>query len=348
MTISDLELFLIELPASGGAVRSLVVRVATDSGREGWGETRAPLRPGQLAARRGGLLAVLAGREASAIESILALDALADRALACGIEMALWDLIARAARQPLCHLLGGAYRPSVPLSVRLPAGAAEPVAHFGRAFSAQGVQSLVVSATGALEADCRLAALVAESCGQRAQIRFDARQQYDLATATRLCASLEPVGVQFVVDPLADGRPERLAALRSRTRVPLAASLGVERPRDVMELARHEAVEFVVVDPVQVGGIQRARQCAAVAEAAGLSACLRIEGTSGLALAATLQLAAATPAFTSGHESSYPKLHDDILAEPLRVVEGMLSVPAGPGLGVEVDRDKLDCYHLGG
>ncbi len=133
-----------------------------------------------------------------------------------------------------------------------------------------------------------------------------------------------------------------------RTQVPLAASLGIDEPRDVMQLARHEAVEFVVVDPVRVGGIQRARQCAAVAEAAGLAACLRIEGTSGLALAATLQLAAATPAFTSGHESSYPKLHDDILVEPLRVVEGMLSVPGGAGLGVEVDRDKLDCYQLGG
>src|SRR5947209_615482 len=114
MHISDLELFIIELPGSGGAVRSLVVRLAADTGLEGWGEMRKAWRAGELAARRGALLSVLAGREVFDVESILALDALADRALACGLEMALWDLIARAARQPLCHLLGGGYRGRIP------------------------------------------------------------------------------------------------------------------------------------------------------------------------------------------------------------------------------------------
>jgi len=92
----------------------------------------------------------------------------------------------------------------------------------------------------------------------------------------------------------------------------------------------------------------RARQCAAVAEAAGLIACLRIEGTSGLALAATLQLAASTPGFNGGHECSYPKLHDDILTEPVRIVDGLLAVPTTPGLGVELDRDKLERFQVNG
>ena len=96
MIISDLELFLIELPASGGAVRSLIVRIATESGAEGWGETRTRWRAAELAARRKVLLTVLAGREAFDVESILALDALAEPAVACGVEMALWDLVARA------------------------------------------------------------------------------------------------------------------------------------------------------------------------------------------------------------------------------------------------------------
>jgi len=92
----------------------------------------------------------------------------------------------------------------------------------------------------------------------------------------------------------------------------------------------------------------RARQCAAVAEAAGLAPCMRIENTSGLALAATLQLAAATPGFISGHECSYPRLHDDILCEPLHIVDGLLAVPGAPGLGVEVDRDRVERYMLTG
>jgi L-alanine-DL-glutamate epimerase-like enolase superfamily enzyme len=348
MNISDLEFFLIELPASGGAVRSLLVRLVTHSGREGWGETRKAWRAGELTARRNGLLAVLAGREVYDVESILALHALSDRAVACGLEMALWDLIARSANQPLCHLLGGGYRHSVPLSVRLPAGAPETVAHWARAFSAQAIGSQMISSSGSLAADLKMVSTLREACGGRVQFRFDGRGKYDLAGALRLCADLEPDSVQFVLDPLAGGHAERIAMLRAQSRVALGVFEGIQRPADIVQLARANAAAFVVVDPVQVGGIMRARQCAAVAEATGLAASLRIEGTSGLALAASLQLAAATPSFISGHECSYPILHDDILVEPLRTVDGMLAVPSGPGLGVEVDRDKIDWYQVNG
>ena len=348
MNISDLEFYLIELPASGGAVRSLLVRLSTDNGREGWGETRKSWRAGELAARRKGLLAVLAGREVYDVESILALDALADRAVACGVEMALWDLIARSARQPLCHLLGGGYRRRVPLSVRLPAGAPETAVQWARAFSAQAIQSQVITGSGSLAADLKLVSSLCEACGDRVQFRFDGRGKYDFGGALQLCAELEPDSVQFVLDPLVGGRPAPISMLHSQSRVALGVFEGLARPADVVHLARSGAASFVVVDPVQVGGILRARQCAVVAEAAGLAASLRIEGTSGLALAATLQLAAATPSFISGHECSYPILHDDVLAEPLRTVDGMLAVPSGPGLGVEVDRDKIDWYEVKG
>ena len=113
-----------------------------------------------------------------------------------------------------------------------------------------------------------------------------------------------------------------------------------------MQLARVGHVSLAVIDPMRVGGLLRARSCAAVAEAAGMGASLRVLGTSGLALAATLQLAAATPALGGGHECSYPLLHDDILAEPLRMDEGMFTVPMNPGLGVTVDRDKVDLYQV--
>jgi L-Ala-D/L-Glu epimerase len=348
VNISDLELFLIELPASGGAIRSLVLRLATDTGLEGWGETRKSWWAGELPARRKGLLATLVGREVHDIESILALDACADRALACAIEMALWDLVARAARQPLANLLGGFYRQNVPLAVRLPNATPDTMAHWARAYSAQGIASQIISTTGALESDLKLVNTLAEACGERVQFRFDARGQYDLSGALQLCRELEPQSVQMVIDPLPRAARDRASSLRVRSRVSLGAYEGIERSGEIMQIAQSESARFVVVDPVQVGGILRARQCAAVADAAGLAATLRIEGTSGLGLAATLQLAAATPSFISGHECEYPKLHDDILGEPLWMIEGMLAVPSGVGLGVEIDRDKLDCYQVSG
>lgn len=344
MNISEVELFAIELPARIGPVRSLLVRLQTDTQGEGWGETRASWPKTTLAARRRGLAAVLVGRSMFDVESILALDALADRALACGVEMALWDLIARAARQPLHHLLGGAYRSSVPLCARLPAGSSEMLAGWSRALAAQGIASQILTTTGSVDDDWQLVSAVRDACADRVQLRLDARCRYDLRSAMQLCERLETNSVQFVVDPVSAPDAERLAIVGSSARVLLGASEGLQCPADIMQLARTQAASYVMVDPVLVGGLARTRDCAAVAEAAGMAPTLRIEGTSGLAVAASLHVAAATPGFISGHGCSYPHLQADILAEPLRVVDGLLSVPTAPGLGVEVDRDKVERY----
>lgn len=344
MNIRDVELIAIELPSTMGPLRSLLVRVQTDTLMEGWGETRCRWSPPQLASHGRGLESLLVGRSIHELESILALDALTDRTLACGVEMALWDLIARAARQPLQNLWGGSYRRNVPLSVCLPSGTTDSVAGWSRALAAQGFLWQLLTTSGNSEEDWQLVAAVREATAHRVQLRLDAERRYDLRSAMQLCERLETNSVQFVVDPVSGSDPERLAIVGSTARVLLGVCAGLESPADVARLARTEAASYVMLDPLALGGLARTRACASVAEAVGLAPTLRVEGTSGLAVAASLQLAAVTPGLVSGHGSSYPHLQADVLAEPLRVVDGMLSVPTAPGLGVDVDRDKVDRY----
>ncbi len=342
MLISDLELFVIDLPQGGNFSRSLLIHLLADSGEEGWGETRLSWRPAELPVRRRMLLSVLAGRSVYDIEPLLGLDLLADHALACGLDMALWDMIARRAGEPLCHLLGGCYRREIPCTPRLHEGSVDDIAAQAQALVAQSLGSLTVLAQGRLEADTRLMATVREAVGERVHLRLDAGGRYDARDAMRLIANIEPSAPQFVVDPLAAGRTEQLAMLSAHRRVPLAFCAGLHGPSDVARLSRLDAAQFFLVDPIRVGGLTRARQCATVADAAGVMAGMRIEGTSGLALAATLHLAAATPGFSSGHECTLGQQHADILDEPLRLVDGMFIVPSTAGLGVEPNRDKLD------
>ncbi len=346
MFLADLELFLVELPAGDGAIRTLLVRLVDETGREGWGETRPVWQAGELAARRNALLAVLAGRAIYDVEAMLADDILSDRVVACGVEMALWDLIARAAGKPLCHLFGGAYRTSVPVAIRLWPGNVEAVVHWARTFAAQAIGVQTISSSGSPEGDLQLVAALREACQHRVEFRLDARGIFDARSAARLCAELEPGSVALVLDPLPDEQADRLSAVRLRARVPLGCSATIHGPRDVMALARTGNARFAMIDPTRVGGLLRARDCATVAEAAGLGAGVRLLGTSGLALAASMHLAAATPSLGGGHECSFPQLHDDILSEPLRTGEGMLNVPMAPGLGVQVDRDKVEWYQL--
>lgn len=218
------------------------------------------------------------------------------------------------------------------------------LAQWSRALAAQGITSQILSTTGNVEDDWQLISAVREACADRVQLRLDAQCRYDLRSALQLCQRLETDSVQFVVDPVSAPDAERLAIVGSSSRVLLGVSAGLERPADIMQLARTQAASYVMVDPVLVGGLARTRDCAAVAEAAGMAPTLRIEGTSGLAVAASLHVAAATPGFISGHGCSYPHLQADILDEPLRVVDGLLGVPTAPGLGVEVDRDKVERY----
>ncbi len=121
MKIHDLEFFLAAVPQgeSHAPTRSLLVRITTASGLEGWGESSLGWRIGELAPRREALLAVLAGRSVFDIEELHTLEVLSPAPLRSAIEMAVWDLLGRVLRQPLCNLLGGYYRRRVPVSIRL-------------------------------------------------------------------------------------------------------------------------------------------------------------------------------------------------------------------------------------
>ena len=117
-------------------------------------------------------------------------------------------------------------------------------------------------------------------------------------------------------------------------------------PADVLTLIRSQAAPFVVIDLERVGGLVPARKCASIAQAAGLSAMLGGGPSLGVGVAAMLQLAAATPALSGCNECAYHQLQDDLLVEPLEIVDGMIVVPQGPGLGVEIDRAKVEQYQV--
>ena len=348
MEISDLEFYLVEIGCNGPqqTVRSLLVRLGTESGLEGWGEAEIGWRAAELAARRDTLLPVLTGRSVFDVEELLELEALRPAPLRCALEMASWDLVGRTVGQPLCHLFGGAYRRRIPLAVRLNGSSADRVAQIGRELAEQGFHSQIITSSARPEEDLRTVAAVCESAGERAELRLDGAANYDLETARDLCAQLESAGLQFFLDPLETAELDLVGSLRRQTSVPLAVWRTIGSPADVLALVRCAAAPFVVVDPQRVGGMAPARKCAAVAEAGELHTLLGGRPSLGIGTAAMLHLAASTPAFRSCNESAYHHLQDDVLSEPLEIIDGMIAVPQAPGLGVEVDRKKVERYQI--
>jgi L-alanine-DL-glutamate epimerase-like enolase superfamily enzyme len=348
MTISDLEFYLVEIACYGrdAPLRSVLVRLATDSGLEGWGEGQLGWRASELAPRRDALLPVLAGRSVFDVEELLEQDALQPHPVRSAVEMACWDLVGKLTRQPLCHLFGGAYRQRIPVAVRLASAQGSQIAPLARELAEQGFHTQIIGSCGRPDRDLETLAAVREAAGERVEFRFDAQAGYDLETARELCAQIEPDALQFMLDPLESNELDQIASLRRQTSVRLGVWRAICEPADVLALVRCGAAPFVVVDLGLVGGIAPARRAAAIAQAAGVSASLGGGPSVGLAAAAMLQLAASTPAFSGCNECAYHQLQDDVLVHPLEIVDGMITAPRAPGLGVEVDRSKVERYQV--
>jgi glucarate dehydratase len=348
MRIADLEFHLVEVPRTGQVppVRSLLVRISTDDGAEGWGEGAVTWRPSELLPRRDFILPSLAGRSIFDVEELNAVEALASPPLRAAVELACWDLVGKIAGQPLCRLWGGEYRQRIPIAARLSGRWPARVAWMARELSGHGYLAQIIELTGESALDRQIVSDVREAAGASVQLRVDAQAKLTGDAARGLCREIEGQQVQCLLDPLSTHDLHPIASLARQTSVPLGVWRAVRSPADLLNVVRYEAASHVVIDPEQLGGISAARACAPIGAAAGLTLMLGSRPSLGLATAAMLHLAAATPGLTAAHESSYHRLAGDVLAEPLMISDGMMTVPQCAGLGVEVDRGKIEQFAL--
>jgi L-alanine-DL-glutamate epimerase-like enolase superfamily enzyme len=348
MRIADLDFHLVEVSRTGQLppVRSLLVRVSTDDGAEGWGEGAVSWRPSELLPRRDFILPSLAGRSIFDIEELQAVEALADPPLRAAVELACWDLVGKISNQPLCRLWGGEYRQRIPVAARLTGRWPARLAWMARELSSHGYLAQIIELTGEATVDRQIVSEVRETVGDSVQLRLDAHGKLSSDAARNFCSDVEGQQAQCLIDPFAARELQPLAALARQTNVPLGVWRAVRSPADLLNVVRCEAATHAIIDPEQLGGMAAARACAQIGAAAGLTLMLGSRPVLGLTTAAMLHLAAAMPGLTAAHESCYHSLSGDVLIEPLAVTEGMMTVPQCAGLGLEVDRAKIERYSV--
>jgi len=272
------------------------------------------------------------------------LDVLTPPPLRSAVEMAVWDLLGKVLDQPLCNLLGGYYRRRIPVTYRLEGCHSKSAPHISRELAEQGFHTQTIAASGKPEEDRKTLAAIREMVGDRIELRMDGLGLYDMETARNLCTDIESERMQFVLDPLRVSELHPMSSLGRQTSVPLAAWKAIHGSADVLAAVRCGAAPFLLIDLEQVGGVMPARACASVAEAADVLPVLGCRSSVGIATAAQLHIAAAIPAFSTSNELACRQIHDTVLCEPLEITDGMVTVPQSPGLGVEVDRAKVERY----
>jgi muconate cycloisomerase len=296
------------------------------------------------------LAPVLIGTRADRFEVAGALmDVAAKRntAAKAALETALFDAVGRTLDLPAAALLGGAVRESMPVLWTLASG--DPAQEIEEAEKklAQRLHNTFKVKIGAQSPEADLARLrrLSAALEDRAGLIVDANQAWDETVAARCLPALAEIGVRLVEQPVPAWNVPGLARLRARSAVPLMADECVFSTHDMLAVAAAAAADVVSLKLVKHGGLLNTRKVAAVAEAAGIGlygGCLL---ESSIGAAAHLHVFATLRELGWGCEHFGPQiLVDDTVTVPLRFEEFHVHVPAGPGIGVTLDEEKLRRY----
>jgi muconate cycloisomerase len=299
------------------------------------------------------LAPVLIGAPANRFEAARTrMEAAAKRnnAAKAAIESALFDAVGKTLGVPAVQLLGGAVHESLPVLWTLASGdPAQEIEEAERKLAARLHNTFKVK-IGAQTPEADIARLsdLARALTDRASLIVDANQAWDETTALRYLPVLAELGVRLVEQPLPAWNLAGMARLRARSTVPLMADECVFSAHDMLDVVRTGAADVVSLKLVKHGGLLATRNVAAVAEAAGIGlygGCLL---ESSIGAAAHLQVFGGLRELAWGCEHFGPQiLVDDLVEQPLRFADFRIHLPAGPGLGVTLDQEKLRRYARG-
>ena len=337
----------------------VLVRVRLANGAEGIGEAATLGGPRwseeSVEAIKANIDAYLApavmGSRADRFEAAgLRMDAAAKRnnAAKAAVETALFDVVGKTFGLPAAALLGGAVRDRVPVLWTLASG--DPVQEAeeaGRKLDARLHRTFKVK-VGAQDPDADMARMrhLARALEGRATLIVDANQAWDETVSARCLPQLHEMGVALVEQPVPAWNIAGLARLRARPRTPpLLADECVFDAHDMLAVAQAAAADAVSLKLVKHAGLLGVKRVAAVAEAAGIGlygGCL-LESSVGAA--AHLQVFSTLRELAWGCEHFGPQiLTGEYVTEPLRFEDFHVHLPAGPGIGMAVDEDRLRHY----
>jgi glucarate dehydratase len=354
-----------------------IVELETDAGITGIGETvgsRSVTEALERAAK------VIVGRDAFAYRSfareVFALGA----GCYAGIELACLDALGRATKRRLCELLGGPVRPDVEFAaylffryaadhptiladtriadsrgkgenaldswgeVRTPDDMAELAARFRDRF---GFRVFKLKA-GVLKPDVELDTMHAMSrrLGPDALLRIDPNARWRTDTAVRIGRGLRDLNLEYYEDPVA-GQPA-MAEVRRTTGLRMSTNMCVTSFKHIPEALQLKPIDVLLADHHYFGGFAGCQALGPMAHAAGWTLSQHSNSHTGITMAAMIHLAASIPELTSASDTHYPWLIDaaDIIGGPkLPLRGGRMAIPDGPGLGVNLDRDRLARAH---
>lgn len=271
-----------------------------------------------------------------------------------GIDQALWDIVAQADGVPLYKALRGADRERIPVygskvyTRDIPAMVDEARRAVARGHRAIKIQLGRSREFGGPDADVEVCRAIREAVGPDVLVGADVNSAYDAATAIRVCERLVPYDLWFLEEPVYPDDLEGYEAIRRATRTRLACGESEFGTVGFREIFRRGLVDVVQPDVARVGGYTAGLRVASMVKEHGLQLAPHTGFSCGVAQVATLHLSAAAPTLARTEwmfitENPLAEIFTEPLPQP---TDGVIAMPSRPGLGMTLDRAKLDRYRV--
>jgi L-alanine-DL-glutamate epimerase-like enolase superfamily enzyme len=354
MVITDVDVVVLEAAnpvPMGNQLRirpaSIIVRISTDGGLEGFGAATANIAGGSVGRAVTEIRPLLVGQDPLARERIwqklleVSIVVLPPQVLA-GVDCALWDLAGRYANMPISQLLGG-YRDRLPCYVSTPAfDTVEEYLEVIDEHTNRGFKAVKIHPWGDPTRDIQLCTAVRRHVGDDIALMLDAVGSYDVQGALKVGRALESLDFEWFEMPIRDqalfGYQQLAAALD------IAITSGEVHSFSFQEAATYlmaRAWDFIRVDASIAGGITGAKKAAALAEGFGVRCELHSFGYP-LSQAANLHVAGAIANCKYFEVPALKDVPGDASACGIVIDNlGEARLPAGPGLGVDVDWESM-------
>ena len=264
-----------------------------------------------------------------------------------GVDIALWDLIGKALNQPVSTLLGGrhhekleAYASSIMLMER------SEMVKEAKDLVKQGFKKIKVKVGLGVETDSGNIKAIRETVGPDIGIMLDANCGFSTEEALRLGVMVEPLNILWFEEPVPPHDLEGYARLSDSLRIPVVGGESEFTRWGFRDLILRGKVSVIQPDIARCGGFTEARKIAALASSHGVTVAPHTGASGAVSIAAAVHWASSlSNLYLFEHMYTENPLRTKILKEPiLEFQNGFVKVPSGPGLGIEIDKNKMKKY----
>ena len=334
-----------------------VVKIETDTGIIGWGEAQSPVSPNTSATIIKDIVTPLTiGKNIFDVEAIWHKNYAAKRERGhytgfyidaiCGLDIAIWDAIGKALNMPTAQAMGGIHRNKVSLYHGIGGTIPEEVADQAEWSVSKGYKYLKMHLKEDIDNTIEIVTKVRERVGESIGLMLDVHMGFDTFNAIKLGKELEKINLLWLESPSDPIDIPGLCEISRSLDLPIANGEWTRTKYEMREIFEKRAYDISMPDIARTG-LTGGKQNATIAELYNIPISPHVGGGGIVSIAATLQYSLGIPNFLiMEHSEQGNAVKSMFLSEPFDAKNGQYSLPNKPGLGIDVDENKLEKFKI--